>query len=178
MRRAAARAGVLLGLLALAACGEERDRYEAPGGDWQRLHHDPAIRALQEFIQAQRGAAVGEGKIDQTRSDWREHLPPPPRVEFSTDITYRWVLETNRGTIHFHLLAGIAPRHVANLMYLTLLGFYDGLPFFRGVKGKMMACGCPRGTGQGDPGYELAEEITKSSTHDYRGTLGFLPGHP
>ncbi len=178
MRRAAARAGVFLALLALAACGKERDRYEAPGGDWQRLHHDPAIRTLQQFIQAHPDSSGRAGGIDRSRPDWRDHLPPPPHLEFTPDTTYRWCLETNRGAIHFHLLPGIAPQRVANLMYLTLLGFYDGLPFFRGVKGKMMVCGCPRGNGRGDPGYDMSEEITKSSTHDYRGTLGFLPGHP
>jgi cyclophilin family peptidyl-prolyl cis-trans isomerase len=38
---------------------------------------------------------------------------------------------TNKGTILIKFMPDIAPMHVTSFIYLTKLGFYDGLKFHR-----------------------------------------------
>jgi len=65
----------------------------------------------------------------------------------------------------------VAPLHVSNLVYLTRLGFYDGLTFHRVIQGFMAQGGCPVGNGSGMPGYGLPLEVSKSAKHDRAGLL-------
>lgn len=48
---------------------------------------------------------------------------------------------------------------------------YDGAPFHRVIKGFMIQGGDPTGTGRGEPGYVIKDEIWPGSTHDRRGLL-------
>ncbi|MBI4878110.1 MAG: peptidylprolyl isomerase [Planctomycetes bacterium] len=105
-------------------------------------------------------------------------LPKPPRVEFTPGKTYYWELETNKGSIRLRLLQDVAPMHVANVLYLTLLGFYDGLPFHRAVQGFMVQGGCPAGNGHGDPGYRIDLEVSPQARHDRAGMLASANSGP
>ena len=51
------------------------------------------------------------------------------------------VLETSHGTMAFRLFADEAPLTVANFKALVGEGFYDGLPFYRVVKGHVIQAG-------------------------------------
>ena len=75
-------------------------------------------------------------------------------LSFDATKSYYWDLDTNLGAIAIRLLADVAPVHVASTLYLTRLGFYDGLIFHRVISDFMAQGGCPLGTGTGGPGYQ------------------------
>jgi cyclophilin family peptidyl-prolyl cis-trans isomerase len=122
-----------------------------------------AVAAIDAFIK--------EKTIDTTRSGWRTSLPKPPKVGFDASKSYFWVLETNHGKIKVKLLPAVAPMHASSTIYLTKLGFYDGLAFHRVIPGFMAQGGCPLGTGTGSPGYRFDGEFDRSVRHDKPGVL-------
>ena len=124
---------------------------------------EPAQKAIKDFIAAQ--------KIDKTRANWKTSLPKPPQASFDSARTYTWVLETSEGVIKVKLLPQVAPMHVSSTMYLTELGFYDGLTFHRVIPGFMAQGGCPVGRGTGGPGYEYAGEFSPDVRHTKPGLL-------
>jgi peptidyl-prolyl cis-trans isomerase B (cyclophilin B) len=124
---------------------------------------DPAIAKIDEFIAAQ--------KIDKTSPGWKTSLPKPPKVEFTKGKKYVWVLETNKGTLKIQLEPDVAPMHVSSTIYLTRLGFYDGLTFHRVIPGFMAQGGDPLGVGTGSPGYMYDGEFAATAKHDKRGVL-------
>jgi peptidyl-prolyl cis-trans isomerase A (cyclophilin A) len=48
---------------------------------------------------------------------------------------------------------------------------YDGTTFHRVIKGFMIQGGDPKGTGAGEPGYVIPDEIWEGAHHDERGQL-------
>ncbi len=64
-----------------------------------------------------------------------------------------------------------APMHVSSGIYLSRLGFYDGLNFHRIIPGFMAQGGCPTGSGRGNPGYFMAGEFKGNRKHDKAGIL-------
>jgi peptidyl-prolyl cis-trans isomerase B (cyclophilin B) len=129
-----------------------------------------AVAAIDAFIREQ--------AIDTQRSGWRTSLPKPPKVAFDASKTYFWVLETNHGKIKIKLLPAVAPMHVSSTLYLTRLGFYDGLGFHRVIPGFMAQGGCPLGTGTGSPGYRFDGEFDRAVRHDKPGVLSMANAGP
>lgn len=129
----------------------------------------PPLAQLDEFL-----AAV---KIDRTKEGWRTALPKPPQLAFD-DKSYFWKLETNKGEIKIKLLTKVAPMHVSSTLYLTQLGYYDGLKFHRVIQGFMAQGGCPLGTGTGSPGYEYGGEFDRTVKHDKPGILSMANRGP
>ena len=115
---------------------------------------DNALSAIDEFIAAQ--------SADTSGDRWRTRLAQPPQADFDAGSTYFWDLETNVGSLHVQLMPDVAPMHVSSTIYLTRLGFYDGLIFHRVIMGFMAQGGCPLGSGSGGPGYEYAGEFDPS----------------
>jgi cyclophilin family peptidyl-prolyl cis-trans isomerase len=72
----------------------------------------------------------------------------------------------------------VAPVHVSSTIFLTRLGFYDGLAFHRVITGFMAQGGCPLGTGTGGPGYQYAGEFDKKAKHDRPGLLSMANAGP
>ena len=68
--------------------------------------------------------------------------------------------------------------HVTSFMYLTKLGFYDGLTFHRVIPEFMAQGGCPHGSGTGGPGYEYDGEFSKEARHDRPGLLSMANAGP
>lgn len=145
----------LAAVLALAAC---QSVPPGPGGD-------PSHGAF-SLKEATRGLA-GSGPLE-------------------ADIT------TDLGTLRCALFDDKAPKTVANFVGLARgtrpwLGpqgrwvkrpAYDGTTFHRVIKGFMIQGGDPLGTGEGEPGYVIPDEIWPGATHDRRGQLAMANRGP
>lgn len=131
---------------------------------------DPAIKSIDEFTVKQ--------NIDKSKAKWKEQLPKPPKLTFDPERKYFWDLETNKGKMSIELMADTAPMHVSSTMYLTRLGFYDGLIFHRVIPDFMAQGGDPRGKGTGHPGYKYAGEFNGSASHDKPGILSMANSGP
>jgi cyclophilin family peptidyl-prolyl cis-trans isomerase len=157
--------GPLAGAAAPTPAASAIDR-EAPSPD-------AVIAELQHKI----AAARAQGRLDTTKEGWRSggvpmRLPSKPAAAFDASKTYVLALRTDLGTLRFRLHADRAPRHVANALYLALLGFYDGTTLHRIAKGKAIEGGCPIGDGNGSPGYAIETEGTaEENAHARRGLL-------
>jgi cyclophilin family peptidyl-prolyl cis-trans isomerase len=132
---------------------------------------DP-LQSIQAFIEQQ--------KVDKSSPRWRMSLTKPPQASFDAKKKYFWKLDTNVGTLKVELLPGIAPMHATSTIYLTLLGFYDGLGFHRVITGFMAQGGDPAGNGSGGPGYKYAGEFSKDpkARHTRRGLLSMANAGP
>jgi peptidyl-prolyl cis-trans isomerase B (cyclophilin B) len=168
LMRTVAALALLFPLLLAASCGSKEtpshDKGSAalpslPPGD----SHGNAVEQAEAFI--------AKKAIDRSSSVWKTHLPMPPKFTFDKGKDYHWILDTNLGKLDILLWPKIAPMHVSNAIYLTTLGFYDGLTFHRVIKGFMAQGGDPLGNGMGSPGYGFAGEIDRSVHHDRPGLV-------
>lgn len=94
-------------------------------------------------------------------------------------------IETDQGKLQCDLYDDKAPVTVANFVGLsrglrpfkapdgkwTKKPAYDGTTFHRVIKGFMIQGGDPSGTGGGEPGYVIPDEIWAGAAHDQRGLL-------
>ena len=131
---------------------------------------DSALEALDGFIAAQ--------AVDTAAVNWRTRLSQPPTVEFDAALTYFWDIKTTVGDLTVKLRPDVAPAHVSSTIYLTRLGFYDGLAFHRVITDFMAQGGCPLGRGTGGPGYNYAGEFDSSVKHDRPGMLSMANAGP
>ena len=154
----------LAALLALPAAAGE-----APKTD-SKKKEDVAIQQID--------AQITKANVDKTNSSWRTKLPKPESVAFDAKHKYYAMMETNKGLVKIEFLPGVAPMHVTNFIYLSRLGFYDGLSFHRVITGFMAQGGCPLGTGTGGPGYQFGAEITASNKHTTGGLLSMANAGP
>lgn len=123
-------------------------------------------------------AYIKEQNIDKSNKYWRIKLPKFPETTFEEGKTYHWELKTNKGKIVVEFMPKVAPNHVANFIYLTELGFFDGLSFHRVISGFMAQGGCPQGNGRGGPGYKFAGEYDPNVKHDTPGLLSMANAGP
>jgi cyclophilin family peptidyl-prolyl cis-trans isomerase len=121
---------------------------------------------------------VANAKVDKSNPRWRTALSKPTVATFEPGKSYFLRMETNKGPIKIKLLPDVAPMHVTNFMYLTGLGFFDGLTFHRVIPGFMAQGGCPLGTGTGDPGYRFGGEIGPKNKHEKGGLLSMANAGP
>ena len=131
---------------------------------------DSAMQQIEQFI--------ATAKIDRKNPGWKTSLPKPPVATFDKAHTYYARMVTNKGTILIKFLPAVAPMHVTNFLYLTKLGFYDGIPFHRVITNFMAQGGCPLGTGTGNPGYGFNGEFSPSVKHDKGGLLSMANAGP
>ncbi len=121
---------------------------------------------------------IEKQNIDTSASGWRTKLAKPPRPTFATGEAIHWSLETSHGAIRVKLMPEAAPMHVGSTVYLTKLGFYDGLAFHRVISGFMAQGGCPIGQGTGGPGYQYDGEFESGVRHDKPGLLSMANAGP
>lgn len=131
---------------------------------------DKAIVAIDNFIAKQ--------TIDKKKASWKTSLRKPPKVAFSRDSNYFWLLDTNKGSIKVKLFPRTAPMHVSSTIYLTRLGFYDDTVFHRVITNFMAQGGDPTGTGRGSPGYRYKGEFGGGPRHDKPGMLSMANAGP
>ena len=116
-------------------------------------------------------------ELDRDAENWRFATPPPPALSVPEGERALWILETSAGVMRFELFHDIAPNHVSNTIYLSRLGFYDGLHFHRIVGGFVAQSGSPDGSLSGGPAYRFASEISKTrrGRHRRKGILSAAP---
>lgn len=88
------------------------------------------------------------------------------------------VIKTNKGDIKVFLYPEAAPVNVANFVYLAQHNFYNGLKFHRVISNVLAQGGDPEGTGVGDPGYTLNDEIVDWLNFDEPGILAMANSGP
>ena len=131
---------------------------------------------------------------------------PGPRVPENRDVPVALVMdgipgkgrliasiETTKGTLECVLFEDLAPITTTNFVALARglrafrdyqsgkwvrRPFYDGIGFHRVIPGLMVQAGCPRGDGQGDPGYAFRDEFHLSLRHDRPGRLSMANHGP
>ena len=131
---------------------------------------DFSFAALDKFIAG--------AKVNKSAPGWRTKLPRPPKFSFAKGQKLFWNMETNKGKIKIEFRPDVAPLHVSSALYLSRLGFYDGLSFHRVIQGFMAQGGCPTGSGNGHPGYQFAGEFSKDLKHDAAGVLSTANAGP
>jgi cyclophilin family peptidyl-prolyl cis-trans isomerase len=116
-------------------------------------------------------AQITKAAIDKTKDGWKTRLPKPEKVTFDPAHKYFAKMLTNKGPVVIQFMPAVAPMHVTSFIYLTRLGFYDGLKFHRVITGFMAQGGDPLGNGGGGPGYQFGSEFSPTVRHDTPGLL-------
>ncbi len=153
----------LLVLLIAIAC-------QAQNSEEKKVSSASGVAAIEAFI--------AEQNIDKSKSNWKTSLPKPPEASFEAGTDLKWTLNTSLGKIVVDLMPEVAPMHVSSTVYLTKLGFYDGVAFHRVIPGFMAQGGDPLGRGTGGPGYKYAGEFDPNVKHDKGGLLSMANAGP
>ncbi len=101
-----------------------------------------------------------------------------PPVVIDPSRQYFATLKTDQGDIVLELYADKAPNTVNNFVFLAQQGWFDNIPFYRVIPGYMAQTGDPSGTGLGNPGYFIDDEIDSTLTYDRAGLVGMLSAGP
>ncbi len=152
-------------LAAVRATGAQKDD-AARAALAEVARKDPA-----RAVRAQAAAALvvlgekspdpGPQAVVRPALDYREAMAPyAPRAGVPL-FTPRAFIHTRHGAIEIHLDVVEAPLTTASFVSLARAGFYDGLVFHRVEPGFVVQGGCPRGDGNGGPGYTLRCEIPR-----------------
>ncbi len=155
---------LLIGVLLLGIAGL------AVAADQPTATGDKAMTQIDEMI--------AKAAIDKSKPAWRTTLLKPDVATFDPAHKYFARMVTNKGTILIKFYPDVAPMHVTNFIYLTKLGFYDGLSFHRVIPDFMAQGGCPLGTGTGGPGYKFAGEFKPEAKHSKPGMLSMANAGP
>jgi peptidylprolyl isomerase len=116
--------------------------------------------------------------VNKKVAGWKTSLPIPKMVAFDPAKKYLAHMVTNKGEMVIEFKPQVAPMHVTNFIYLSRLGFYDGLKFHRVIKNFMAQGGDPLGNGGGGPGYQFAGEFDANTKHDQAGVLSTANAGP
>jgi peptidyl-prolyl cis-trans isomerase B (cyclophilin B) len=114
---------------------------------------------------------------DLQRTGERQFRSPPERV-IDPEKSYTATIKTDRGDIVIDLATKDAPNTVNNFVYLSSVGFYDGLSFHRVISNFMIQGGDPAGNGTGGPGYRFADEFSPNWRHSGPGMLSMANAGP
>jgi cyclophilin family peptidyl-prolyl cis-trans isomerase len=121
---------------------------------------------------------IAKANVDKSSPGWKTKLPKPEKVSFDLGRKYFALMETNKGPVKIELLPDVAPMHVTSFIYLSRMGFYDGLAFHRVITGFMAQGGDPLGTGTGGPGYQYGGEFSPAVKHTAPGMLSMANAGP
>jgi len=135
-------------------------------------------KAQEDAVLIQIDEQIVKAAVDKSKSGWRTGLPKPSAASFPEGKSYTARMTTNKGPIEIRLMPDVAPMHVTSFIYLTRLGFYDGLAFHRVIPGFMAQGGCPLGSGTGGPGYKYDGEFKPGVKHDKGGLLSMANAGP
>jgi cyclophilin family peptidyl-prolyl cis-trans isomerase len=137
---------------------------------------DPA--APKDSAMTQIEEMIAKAKVDTSKPGWKTQVPKPDVATFDPAKSYFARIQTSKGPILIKFMPKVAPMHVTSFLYLSKLGFYDGLSFHRVITDFMAQGGCPLGTGTGGPGYKYAGEFDPKVKHDRGGLLSMANAGP
>lgn len=123
-------------------------------------------------------AAITKANVNKQDAQWRTKLAKPEPATFDGAHSYFANVTTSKGPIRIKFMPDVAPMHVTSFIYLSRLGFYDGLSFHRVIPGFMAQAGCPVGNGTGSPGYKFGGEFDTKVKHDRGGLLSMANAGP
>lgn len=101
-----------------------------------------------------------------------------PPIVIQASKHYLATLKTAKGNIVIELLADKAYNTVNNFVFLAQNGWYDNTTFQRVVPGFVAQAGDPSGTGAGNPGYFIPDEIDSALRFDRAGLVGMANNGP
>ena len=101
-----------------------------------------------------------------------------PPYKLDPTKQYQATLKTAKGDVVIRLFVDKAPNTVNNFVFLTRAGWYDHITFHRVVPGFIVQTGDPSGTGQGNPGYFIPDEIDRTLQYDRPGLVGMNNSGP
>ena len=131
---------------------------------------DAAIKAID--------AQIAKAAVNKKDPAWRTKLPMPTTVKFDPSKSYLVHMGTTKGEVVIKFMPAVAPLHVTNFLYLTRLGYYDGLLFHRVITQFMAQGGDPVGNGTGGPGYGFNGEFSPAVRHSRPGMLSMANAGP
>ena len=107
--------------------------------------------------------------LDSFLKDWKREQKL--RAE-EKDTNPRARIKTSKGTLLVELFEKQAPETVANFIFLSKQGFYDGVKFHRVISGFMGQTGRSDETSDGGPGYTIYDEYGREDARKhFRGVL-------
>lgn len=104
-----------------------------------------------------------------------DQAPPDCLTE---GASYAAEIVTNRGDFTIELDAEAAPGTVNNFVFLARYHYFDGTECHRIVPDFVVQCGDPTATGQGGPGYEIADELPASVDEYVKGAVAMANSGP
>ncbi len=96
-------------------------------------------------------------------------------------VDYSAVIRTSCGDLEMDLLEDVAPRTVANFVFLAEQGFYDGLPWLRIENDFVVQTGDPDGVINSElegPGYTIPDELPRSGREYVYGIVAMANDGP
>ena len=126
--------------------------------DPARLVRARAVAALRTGVSPNL-PAPGPEDVRRLPADYRVAMGPYDTTPDLDLYSPRAVLHTRRGRIEILLDVVETPLTTQSFIDLARRGFYDGLTFHRVEPNFVVQGGCPRGDGNGGPGYALRCEI-------------------
>ena len=138
----------------------------------------PAVTKKEDVAIQEIDKQIAKANIDKSSSSWKTKVPKPEQVKFDPARKYFALMETTKGPVKIELLPDVAPMHVTSFIYLSRMGFYDGLPFHRVITDFMAQGGDPLGTGAGGSGYSYGGEFSPNVKHNAGGMLSMANRGP
>jgi cyclophilin family peptidyl-prolyl cis-trans isomerase/HEAT repeat protein len=130
---------------------------EIAGSDPVRAVRERAALALASL--GETPPPVGPETALHPRADYRLAMAPYEPVAGVPLYSPRALIHTKHGVIEIVLDVVETPLTTESFIDLARRGFYDGLTFHRVEPGFVIQGGCPRGDGNGGPGYSVRCEI-------------------
>ena len=116
-----------------------------------------------------------EGGAEERRTEFAD-LPALCIEPDAAD--YRATIETSMGTFVADLYDDRAPGTVNSFVNLARWKYFDGIVFHRVIPDFVVQGGDPTGTGSGDPGYELVDELPETVDAYVPGSLAMANAGP
>jgi cyclophilin family peptidyl-prolyl cis-trans isomerase len=156
----------------------------------EKLRADPAARGIVEAVYRQPKTLVARLARRSLLRSFRADPASFPQPEYRTGKTAadygallaeavkHWEarVETSRGAFTIRLAGDVAPLTTVNFLRLAREKFFDGVAIHRVVPNFVLQDGDPTGTGNGDPGWEIRDELNPLEYG--RGTVGMALSGP